>query len=544
MSILKTAHGTHSVIEIESAGFKYIDATDIVRCDVCHLEISNWPSDMKPFAIHSKQSPTCPFVLSMLPTPIDIKDDVTHLLRMTSLKSHCTDITPFVETDIVKQVRKRTFSHWPHSSTSSPSFSQMIQAGFFSCNVEDRVICIYCNIICQEWSLFTDDPFQLHKMLSPNCPYVRAMLNSSSISSLLILNNHSTASQSLLSENNYLYRCDAIVHLTAINPLYMEIPQRYSSFLTWPYENLPSVDDLVKSGFFYTGTKTIVTCFYCNGSLQNWSANDKPLIEHVYWFPQCAYAKQLCGSEMYEKVQQLKRAKQQGRKSSNLLNEHYMNKNDRSRRARLQIPDENTLSRLVAGRFDLPISVCLVKGGFKPTIVRRCWKDQLRIKRDDFVSDCDLFIACVILRKQIDCIGGKKENVVIAETAMKTIREVEQTEIHQRIHITSTSISASSDLSNENDTDKSTKSIITSLDSSQVVEENQSIHKKKMADGCEQNGQNMWSSTNHCVLCLEEERCLSCLPCGHLATCIPCGHSLRTCPICRNTINAFMRVYV
>ena len=45
--------------------------------------------------------------------------------------------------------------------------------------------------------------------------------------------------------------------------------------------------------FIYTGNKTIVTCFYCNGSLQNWGANDNPTIEHARWFPHCAYAKQL-----------------------------------------------------------------------------------------------------------------------------------------------------------------------------------------------------------------------------------------------------------
>ncbi|CAF4385491.1 unnamed protein product, partial [Rotaria sordida] len=58
------------------------------------------------------------------------------------------------------------------------------------------------------------------------------------------------------------------------NPAYSEIPKRHASFATWPNEDLPSVDDLVRAGFFYTGTKTIVTCFYCNGSLQNWRPND------------------------------------------------------------------------------------------------------------------------------------------------------------------------------------------------------------------------------------------------------------------------------
>jgi hypothetical protein len=66
----------------------------------------------------------------------------------------------------------------------------------------------------------------------------------------------------------------------------------------------------VRAGFFFTGTKTVVTCFYCNGSLQNWGANDNPMIEHARWFPHCAYAKQLCGVELHRKIQESKRAQQ------------------------------------------------------------------------------------------------------------------------------------------------------------------------------------------------------------------------------------------
>ena len=52
------------------------------------------------------------------------------------------------------------------------------------------------------------------------------------------------------------------------------------------------------------------------------------------------------------------------------------------------------------------------------------------------------------------------------------------------------------------------------------------------------------TSSNLCVLCLEEQKRLACIPCGHLATCVPCGHSLRSCPICRRAIDAFVRIYV
>ncbi len=47
-----------------------------------------------------------------------------------------------------------------------------------------------------------------------------------------------------------------------------------------------------------------------------------------------------------------------------------------------------------------------------------------------------------------------------------------------------------------------------------------------------------------CVLCLTMGRQVACLPCGHLASCVACGHSLKTCPICRAPVKAFVRIYL
>jgi hypothetical protein len=300
---------------MSSAGFKYTNNGDAARCDACGLEVSKWTSDMQPFTIHKQQSPTCPFVLSMLPSQnltASIKNnhpsistastDGEQPLKRLKIDTTDTNLLPnkLFEVDILKQVRKRTFSHWPHRS--SPSSSQMIEAGFFNCNVGDRVICIYCNIICQQWTPNSDDPCEIHKTLSPKCPYVIAMLIPSQTSSISIINEASASSDP--------FRCHSVVYTAACNTNYIEIPKRYASFATWPNENLPPVDDLVRAGFFFTGTKTIVTCFYCNGSLQNWGPNDNPMIEHARWFPNCPYAKQLCGAELYRQIQESKRAQQ------------------------------------------------------------------------------------------------------------------------------------------------------------------------------------------------------------------------------------------
>ena len=153
----------------------------------------------------------------------------------------------------------------------------MIDAGFFSCNVGDRVICIYCDLICETWNIEIDDPIEVHKILSPQCPYVRTILCSDSLAC-----------------NNVVSRSPA--HLNYINPL-----NRLESFSTWSDNKFPSIDKLVDAGFFYNSSK--ITCFYCNGSFNDWESNNHPIAEHVRYFPYCNYARQLCGEELYRKIQ-------------------------------------------------------------------------------------------------------------------------------------------------------------------------------------------------------------------------------------------------
>jgi len=315
--------GVHSTVTMEAGGFYYTGKEDTARCDQCKLEVSGWTLDMKPFTIHEQRSPKCPYVRSMLPeekifVPLTMKLPTTTSATSDDekpIKRQKTEETQEIcqpnilnEAELVKQMRKRTFSHWPHRS--SPSGAQMIEAGFFNCNVGDRVICLYCNLICQQWTPNADDPWEAHKTLSPKCPYVIATLKRQQTSSIRIVNEQSTRENVVASTNNDPLRFNEIVYTAACHTAYIEIPRRHASFATWPNENSPSVDDLVRAGFFYTGTKTIVTCFYCNGSLQNWGANDNPTIEHARWFPHCAYAKQLCGAELYRKIQESKRAQQ------------------------------------------------------------------------------------------------------------------------------------------------------------------------------------------------------------------------------------------
>ena len=294
-ALINKLDGTHSTIAIRAAGFDRILDDTTAICSTCDLRISEWPSGTAPFQLHAQRSPACAFVRRLLPT--------SSITMQTPSCSEQPTEHHLVESASLKQARRRTFSHWP--SRMMPAMTQMIAAGFLSCRVSDRVICIYCDLICQQWASEVDDPCQVHRTVSPRCVYVCSILDHpvSPSSSPVIVNASGEAASSF-------DRGASINHVH--HPDYIEIPRRTATFATWSKEDLPSVEALVQAGFFYSGSKTIVTCFYCNGSLQNWGAKDDPMIEHARWFPHCLYARQLCGDHLYHRIQETKRSQQQG----------------------------------------------------------------------------------------------------------------------------------------------------------------------------------------------------------------------------------------
>ncbi|CAF0949526.1 unnamed protein product [Adineta steineri] len=567
---------------LKNAGFGFTDSSKTgIRCDDCGLELPDCKTNTDLLTFHKTERPDCLFIRNKQSTKIStssssfspntvvrntsIENDLESPLKRQKIEASNENINfnSLFEPTIVQQIRRRTFSHWPHRT--SPSQAQMIEAGFFNCNVGDRVICIYCNLICQQWSPNNDNPCEVHKTLRPNCIYVKAKLIRHEPGSILIVNDSvagaSLNNQSIPSNSVDQFRCNEFVHTAACHTAYTELYKRTASFATWPTDNLPPVDDLVRAGFFFSGTKTIVTCFYCNGSLQNWGPNDNPTIEHARWFPQCAYAKQLCGDDLYRKIQESKRA-QQERARLNQSKEAAgssasTNVTTVSNSRQLLIPDESTLSRLVAARLDLPISQSLLKE-FKLSIIKRCWEDQLRLKRDDFLTDSDLRMACKILQKQIEHIDGKKENIVIPSVQMKKIQEDAEKQRAEALAREQISMIPTVPLTTPMTSNNSPQTVDVEMTTSSQSATNDSITqeitirdqkeadiiKPTISDTNQQNQTKESPIANPCVLCLSEEKRLACIPCGHLATCVPCGHSLRSCPICRREIEAFVRIYI
>ncbi|CAF0982092.1 unnamed protein product [Didymodactylos carnosus] len=166
----------------------------------------------------------------------------------------------------------------------------MITAGWFSCKYNDRVFCTYCLVVCQNWSK-DDDPYEIHQLLSPNCPFIQSQ-NQLLSKEIPIINEQISVATIVNSE---------IIKHSKLP--FAKVIERVKSFHRWP--NKQMTEQLVRAGFYYSGYGTIVTCFCCNISLTKMGPNHNSMIEHARYSPNCPYIKQLCGDQLFEQIQQL-----------------------------------------------------------------------------------------------------------------------------------------------------------------------------------------------------------------------------------------------
>ncbi|CAF3394703.1 unnamed protein product [Rotaria socialis] len=451
------SHGVYSALHMKSCGFQYTGEGDTARCTQCGLKLSEWTLERDPFHIHAERNPHCSFVQLQQSKYKPIQNAEENPAKRRKLEFNIDSFTRLnksFEINSLKKARRHTFSDCLDETLLLAE--QMIRAGFFKCSVGDRVICLYCNLICQKWKVDIDDPVEVHKILSPKCPYVLYVLAEEEHSPTLVANESSTASN--------------------------------------------------------------------------------PLIEHIKCFPHCSYAKQLSGDELYNKVQIANSIQRESGKSQ--LSTNTTSEPLNTHRQKLQVMDEQLLSRLVAARLDLPISQRLLDRNFKLSIIKRCWEDQLRLKRDDFVNEYDLFIACTILQKQVEHIIGNKDNIIVPSIKMQSIIEEGRSDTliqEQPAPSVTEMASTNNSVAKANDVIQTASSVA----ESKIVSTTHAQNKPK-----EIVSETKLSVNNPCILCRKEEKRLACIPCGHLAACVDCSKTIRTCPICRKCIEAFVRVYI
>ena len=64
---------------------------------------------------------------------------------------------------------------------------------------------------------------------------------------------------------------------------------RAATFLPWPKQIVQKPEEMVSSGFYYTGRGDVVQCFYCGIYLKHWERSDRVNVEHGKHSPSCKF---------------------------------------------------------------------------------------------------------------------------------------------------------------------------------------------------------------------------------------------------------------
>ena len=260
---------------------------------------------------------------------------------------------------------------------------------------------------------------------------------------------------------------------------------RLATFNNWPSDIRQKPADLAKAGFFYIGQADSVKCYWCDGGLRNWDANDDPWVEHTRWFPKCGHVKRAKGLRFIERIKSQQQSTSAASSSTVApqAQGHVLRDID---------------PREITGRMDTPIVKSVLDMGFDKKFVQNIIEYQLRTSRDDFAQSEDLLEMCL----QFSDNPPSNFPLPPLEPAAANRAPVEPpVPQEQEMEIATTS------------KDKKKK-------------ENES------------------TGNVECKICMDAEVNVVFLPCGHLVCCSSCAPALKNCPICRGlirgTVNAIL----
>jgi hypothetical protein len=155
--------------------------------------------------------------------------------------------------------------------------------GFY--NTNGRIKCFFCNSITfippKDLSL---DLVHFHFYLSPNCP----LLMNTCTDNVPIDEDILKCTLRLLSDDicrNY----NAFISRFQKYPHFATFENRMRSFDDWTLLLNQSKHSFAQAGFFYTGIRDRVECFYCGLKLAEWQPDDVPFIEHARYMLSCEF---------------------------------------------------------------------------------------------------------------------------------------------------------------------------------------------------------------------------------------------------------------
>ncbi|GFO17506.1 Apoptosis inhibitor iap [Plakobranchus ocellatus] len=314
-------------------GFIYIgcgDASDdTVVCFFCKRIKREWRKDENIADIHSKLCLVCPMVTgsecgnvpfisgqtatqasqpedSQVPLPSGLGIKIKR--NLPQQRSHSTQPGKFrTGSDICQEIQRASSSNlntsndWalPLTNTANVSQSTHRHVG----NLQNSPT---LNAITNQSLTSVEDANQsitstslAIQTSSPAVPvntYSAAAVSSIEASTLAVVTN-----QTVVPQNQTLDNLGIIMEKPKKYE-YAKYLDRFKTFYKWPVNHHLKKKDLAGAGFYYTGDRDCVRCFYCDGILHNLYDYDDVQVEHARLFPKCGFIRLNLGQTFVDTV--------------------------------------------------------------------------------------------------------------------------------------------------------------------------------------------------------------------------------------------------
>ncbi|KZC11010.1 Apoptosis 2 inhibitor [Dufourea novaeangliae] len=524
---------------LAKAGFYYSGHSLKVQCFLCGVQISDWNYNDRAIVRHREAAPDCPFIRNPFNTcniPL-VPTSTTTEIGSVSDAVERQFISSFIQTKNVgkeyKMVFQRldTFANWPIPSIVSPE--KLAEAGFYYLQHEDRVQCVYCKGIVKKWES-GDDPDKEHRKHFPKCDFYLHKDTGDLNTVKLMPGSTSSLTELGIQE-----------HIAPKHPNHATYEGRLRTFYGWPESLKQTPEILASAGFYYTGLRDLVRCFHCDGALRDWETTDDVWTEHARWFSKCEFVNLIRGQKFIQEcidnrppllpsifegvpedessdlteisstslctvppstqevTETAEEAEEIGTEHVNLNQVMHIQKNVQ-KMIQKNIQEMILCSSIHCTTFQPFLNniistdilyCCTYRHGIITTLYSRIWKQR---NNDNEITNT------------LQEINADKNEIILSQKEEFKISDKKDNAFQEKANV------------------KVEKNGFILCNFSACLEEENRKLKEALL----------------CKICMDREVAIVFLPCGHLATCVHCASSLTYCQMCRQKIQATVRIFL
>jgi len=413
--------------------------------------------------------------------------------------------------------RARTFRKW--IKWNYPSWLLLAKSGFFYYNEIDNVQCAFCFGIIGHWDA-SQDPDTQHKLRFPGCPFI-SLGGGTAMGNIPLTSEPVDVYSSIVFAECQLELLDPIEFKLddAFNypagvlqdfPYYLEMSSvilkrpfrfeelkiiefsiscneyrdtsvRLDTFEKWSRQFVQKPDELADCGFFYTGKYDRVTCFACDGSFQDWRAEDtNPWIRHILKKPWCSFVRlRIEEKDIFDVLIQDSRRMNSLPASSSSSNQQQ------------QTPSSPP----------------------PPPPQPPLPQDSLTEQQMNDMLKCKICITCPVELVMLPCAH--------LSTCVQCAGNLDRCPICREVF----------------------RGFVKLRDNPQQQPQQQLLNQPSSSSSSSQ-PQQINADVLKCKHCNNSQRDAVVLPCAHFATCIPCTNTLDRCVLCKEVFRGFLKVYL